>query len=73
MIAINKRVVIIPSDDLAEMHLSGTVGRKGKIAEQIFGGTGELLGYMVCLDKSFQSECLWFIPENAVSHEEDNN
>ena len=72
MIKINERIKVIPSEDLAEMHLSGTVGRKGKVAEQIFSTGGGLIGYMVCMDKPFQSECLWFIPEDAVTYEEDN-
>ena len=72
MIAINDRVRIVPSDDLAEMHLCGTVGRKGRVVEQIFSTLGGHIGYMVCLDKSFQSECLWFVPQNAGTDEEDS-
>ena len=71
MITNNKRVKIVPSEDLVEMHLSGVVGRKGKVVEQVFGTMGGHIGYMVCLDKSFQGECLWFVPTNAVADEED--
>lgn len=72
MIAVTKEVKITPSYDLAEMHLSGIVGRKGVVTEHIFNTAGRLIGYMVLLDKSFQGEHLWFVPEDAVSDEEDS-
>lgn len=72
MIAVNKQVKVIPSFDLAEMRLSGLAGRKGVIIEQVFGSGSNPMGYMVLLDKSFQGERLWFLPETALSHEENS-
>lgn len=70
-IKLNTHVKVVPSDDLSQMHLSGMVGRTGKVAEQIFSTDGSLIGYMVFLDKSFQGECLWFVPQDALVYEED--
>lgn len=72
MIEATKEVIITPSCDLAEMHLGGIVGRKGVVTEQIFNTAGRLIGYMVLLDKSFQGEYLWFVPEDAVHDEEES-
>ena len=72
MIAVNKQVKVMPSFDLAEMRLSGLAGRKGVVTERVFGSGSNPIGYMVLLDKSFQGEYLWFLPETALSHEEDS-
>lgn len=71
MIRPTETVSIIPTDELSRMHLSGLAGRRGVVAEAIFGSDTKLIGYMVLLEKSFQGEHLWFIPEDAVRHEED--
>lgn len=70
MTKVSQRVTIVPSDSLAGMHLAGIIGRRGTIAEQVSGAAGRLIGYMVCLDKPFQGECLWFVPQDAVQDEE---
>jgi hypothetical protein len=70
MIGVTDRVRVIPSDELAAMRLSGLVGRRGRVAEQVSGAGSKPVGYMVCLDESFQGECLWFVPENAVQPDE---
>jgi hypothetical protein len=71
MAAIDTRVQIVLSDDLANMRLFGLVGRGGRVAEQILSLDEKLLGYMVCLDESFMGECLWFLPESAIVNEND--
>ena len=71
MIGVETKITVIPSDELAGMHLSDMIGRKGRVVELIYSSLDHLIGYAVCLDKSFQGECLWFVPQNAVSDEED--
>lgn len=71
MIRPTETVSITPTDELSRMHLAGLTGRRGVITEQIFGTRGKLIGYMVLLEKSFQGEHLWYIPEDAVKHETD--
>lgn len=72
MIRTTAKVTITPTDELSRMHLAGLTGRRGVVTEQIFGMGGKLIGYMVLLEKSFQGEHLWFIPEDAVCHEKDS-
>lgn len=69
---VNRRVNVVHSEELEQMRLCGIVGCKGKVAEHVFGHKGKMIGYMVCLDKSFQGECLWFVPKDAVADEEDS-
>ncbi|BFK46702.1 hypothetical protein [Alistipes sp. i18-0019-D1] len=66
------RVRIVPTDELSTLHLAGLCGRCGTVTEQVFSTAEKLIGYMVLLDKSFQGEYLWFIPEDAVEDAQDN-
>jgi hypothetical protein len=70
MVALDTQVRIVPSETLIEMRLIGLVGRGGRVIEQIISGDDKLHGYMVCLDKLFMGECLWFVPANAVQPDE---
>jgi hypothetical protein len=70
MVALDTQVRIVPSETLIEMRLTGLVGRGGRVVEQIFSLGDKLRGYMVCLDKLFMGECLWFVPANAVHLDE---
>lgn len=71
MIAIDAQVKIVNSDELAAMRLTGIVGQRGRVVEQIFGADSKPIGYMACLDAPFQGECLWFVPENAIEDDTD--
>nr|DAM13600.1 MAG TPA: hypothetical protein [Caudoviricetes sp.] len=68
---VTAKVRIIPTDELSTLHLAGLCGRCGTVTEQVFSTGEQLIGYMVLLDKSFQGEYLWFIPEDAVEDAED--
>lgn len=69
MMKVTTRVRIVPSTKLTDMRLAGIVGRCGTITEQVVPAPGKLIGYMVLLDKPFQSEHLWFIPQDALEDE----
>ena len=51
------------------MRLSGIAGRCGTVTELVMAIPGRLIGYMVLLDKAFQGEYLWFIPQDALDDE----
>jgi hypothetical protein len=70
MFAIDTQVHIVLSDDLAAMRLSGLIGQRGRVVEQILSFGENLLGYMVCLDEMFLGERLWFVPYNALQADE---
>jgi hypothetical protein len=53
------------------MRLSGLAGRCGTVTEQVLAVPGRLIGCMVLLDKPFQNEHLWFIPQDALEDEAD--
>ena len=70
MSTLDSRVVVVSSDALAAMRLTGLAGRRGRVVEIVFGSGRKPIGCMVCLDVAFQGECLWFVPENAVKDED---
>ena len=68
---VTDRVRVVPSVELSDMRLSGLAGRCGTVTEQALGVPGRLIGCMVLLDKPFQNEHLWFIPQDALEDEAD--
>lgn len=68
---VTDRVRVVPSIELSDMRLSGLAGRCGTVTEQVLAIPGRLIGCMVLLDKPFQGERLWFIPQDAIEDETD--
>lgn len=66
---VTERVRVVPSIELSDMRLSGIAGRCGTVTELVMAIPGRLIGYMVLLDKPFQGEYLWFVPQDAVEDE----
>ena len=66
---VTERVRVVPSIELSDMRLSGIAGRCGTVTELVMAIPGRLIGYMVLLDKAFQGEYLWFIPQDALDDE----
>lgn len=57
----NKTVKIVPSAELFKMKLKSLVGRTGIVVAK-----GERTGYWVELDKAYQNEKEWFIPNQSL-------
>lgn len=66
---VTDRVRVTPSVELSDMRLSGLAGRCGVVTELVMAVPCQVIGYMVLLDKSFQGEHLWFVPQDAIEDE----
>lgn len=65
----NTYVIIVASPELSAMKLEKLAGYRGIAVEELVLQKSKSRGSMVFLEKSYQDEFLWFIPETALRHE----
>lgn len=66
MIALNSKIIVIPSRQLSEMRLGGMEGKRGRVIEDLTSPRRRNKGYIVHFPKSYLGEKDWFIPVESV-------
>ncbi len=70
MIALNSKIMVVPSRPLSDMRLASMKGKRGRITEDLTSPKRRNKGYLVHFPKSFLGEKDWFIPLESAQYDE---
>lgn len=65
----NIYVRVIDSPELRRMGLEELAGARALVVEELTQPERRMKGFMVLLEKAYQNEFLWFIPQMSVAYE----
>ncbi|WP_165045047.1 hypothetical protein [Dysgonomonas sp. ZJ709] len=70
MIKESSAVIIVQSVRLEDMKLTGLVGARAIVTEDLVCNGRKNKGYMVCLIEPYLEKYIWFVPQESVKIDE---